>query len=204
MPDVDLAVLAAQDAVNDLDKSIPWRFGKNHAVNFDLNNSGSWVTLPDGTRLWRLGIECPGALSVNFEFHDFQPIPGGKVFVTDQWGGHIGSFTNANDAGEHVLGVQSVKGSRITVEYEVPATGPIGSLRIGQITHGYRDIFNYARALGSSGSCNNNVICPEGDNWRDQIRAVAMITVGGSGICTGTLLNNCAQDGTPYFLTANH
>ncbi len=204
MPDVDLAVLAAQDAVNDLDKSIPWRFGKNHAVNFDLNNSGSWVTLPDGTRLWRLGIECPGALSVNFEFHDFQPIPGGKVFVTDQWGGHIGSFTTANDAGEHVLGVQSVKGSRITVEYEVPATGPIGSLRIGQITHGYRDIFNYARALGSSGSCNNNVICPEGDNWRDQIRAVAMITVSGSGICTGTLLNNCAQDGTPYFLTANH
>ena len=31
-----------------------------------------------------------------------------------------------------------------------------------------------------------------------------MITVGGSGICTGTLINNCANDGTPYFLTANH
>ncbi|HRH37402.1 MAG TPA: trypsin-like peptidase domain-containing protein, partial [Flavobacteriales bacterium] len=34
--------------------------------------------------------------------------------------------------------------------------------------------------------------------------SVAMITVGGSGLCTGQLINNCADDGTPYFLTANH
>src|SRR5690606_10985800 len=46
--------------------------------------------------------------------------------------------------------------------------------------------------------------CPEGDPWRDQIRSVAMMVVGGSGLCTGQLINNCAEDGTPYFLTANH
>ncbi|MEZ4740123.1 MAG: trypsin-like peptidase domain-containing protein [Flavobacteriales bacterium] len=204
MPVVDINALSAEDAINDLDKSIPWRFGKNHAVDLDLNNSGSWTTLEDGSRLWRLGIECPGALSVNFEFHDFRPVPGGKIFVIDGWGRHIGAFTQANDHGEHVLGVQAMKGSRITVEYQVPATGPVGQLRIGQVTHGYRDVFAYDRALGSSGSCNNNVICSVGDAWRDEIRSVAMITVNGSGICTGTLINNCAQDGTPYFLTANH
>ena len=27
---------------------------------------------------------------------------------------------------------------------------------------------------------------------------------GGEYVCTGTLLNNVAQDWTPYFLTANH
>lgn len=205
LPDVDVAALAAQDVINDQDKSIPWRFGKNHAVNLDLNNAGSWTILDDGSRLWRLGLECPGALSVNFEFSDFRPSPGARVFVLDQWGGHIGAFTAANDpTGAHVLGIQAVKGARITVEYHVPATVPIGNLRIGQVTHGYRDVFRYARELGDSGSCNNNVICPEGDPWRDQIRAVAMITVSGSGICSGTLLNNCAQNGTPYFLTANH
>ncbi|MCB0764817.1 MAG: secretion system protein Por, partial [Flavobacteriales bacterium] len=52
--------------------------------------------------------------------------------------------------------------------------------------------------------CNINVICPEGIGWENEIRSVAIITVGGSGFCTGTLLNNCAQDSTPYFLTANH
>jgi hypothetical protein len=204
LPAVDLAALATEDQVNDLDKSIPWRFGKNHSVDLDLNNSGTWTTLEDGSRLWRLGIVCPGALSVNFEFHDFRPSAGGKVFVTDGWGQHIGAFTTANDHGEHVLGVQAMKGSSITIEYQVPPTGPVGHLRIGQVTHGYRDVFSYGRALGSSGSCNNNVVCAVGDAWRDEIRSVAMITVNGSGICTGTLINNCNSDGTPYFLTANH
>lgn len=205
LPNVDVAALAAQDQVNDQDKSIPWRFGKNHAVSLDLDNSGTWSVLDDGTRVWRLGLECPNALSVNFEFHDFRPAPGGRIFVLDQWGGHIGAFTAANDpTGTHMLGVQAVKGSMIVVEYSIPANGPRGDLRIGQVTHGYRDVHRYARALNDSGTCNNNVICPEADQWRDQIRSVAMITVNGSGICTGTLINNCAQNGTPYFLTANH
>lgn len=204
MPEVDVEPLAAQDLINDHDKSIPYRFGKNHAVDLHLDNAGTWTALDDGTRVWRLGIECPNALSVNFEFHDFRPAPGAKVFVIDAWGNYIGSFTSANDHGEHVLGVQALKGSRITIEYVVPATGPVGHLKVGQVTHGYRDIFQYARGLGDSGSCNNNVICAEADPWRDQIRSVAMITVSGNGICTGTLINNCAQNGTPYFLTANH
>jgi len=203
-PLIDVAGLEAQDAINDQDKSIPYRFGYNHAVDFTLANSGTWNTLSDGTRLWRLGIECPGAFSINFEFHDFRPALGAKIFVIDETGEYIGGFTTENDHGEHVLGVQALKGSRITIEYQVPAHGELGSLQIGQITHGYRDVFSYARALGSSGACNNNVICPEGDPWRDQIRSVAIITVNGSGICTGTLINNCASNGTPYFLTANH
>ena len=204
LPQVDLVALAAQDAINDLDKSIPYRFGHNHVVDLDLNNSGTWTTMEDGLRVWRLGLECPGAISINFEFHTFLVPTGGKVYVLNEAGEHLGAFTQANDAGGHVLGVQPLRGSRITIEYQVPFGAPTGSLRIGQVTHGYRDIFSYGRGLGTSGACNNNVICPEGDPWRDQIRSVAMIVVGGGGLCTGTLINNCAQDGIPYFLTANH
>ena len=40
--------------------------------------------------------------------------------------------------------------------------------------------------------------------WEDPIRSVAIITVQGNGICTGQPINNCSNDGTPYFLTANH
>lgn len=204
LPEVDLVALAAQDAIFDQDKSIPYRFGVNRATAFDLNNAGAWTVLEDGTRLWRFGIECPDALSINFEFDRFDIPEGARVFVVNAAGRHIGAFTRANDAGDHVLGVQPMQGDRIVVEYQVPAGLPQGELRIGQVTHGYRDVFGYARGLGDSGSCNNNVICPVGDAWRDQIRSVAMIVVGGGGICTGTLINNCSDDGTPYFLTANH
>ena len=203
LPAPNLAELSAQDAINDQDKGTPYRFGFNHAVDFDLGNSGTWGLLEDGTRVWRMEIECPGAISINFEFHEYHLPLGARVFVINGHGDHIGAFTHENSVGG-VLGVQPMRGDRIIVEYQVPAKGPIGRLRIGQVTHGYRDVFGYARALGESGSCNNNVVCPEGDPWDDQIRSVAMIVVGGSGICTGTLLNNCAQNGTPYFLTARH
>ncbi len=204
LPPLDLVALAAEDAVNDQNKSVPYRFGYNHSVNLGINNSGTWTTLADGTRVWRLGIECPGAISINFEFDSFLIPNGAKVFVMDPSGKHIGAFTNANDHGEHVLGVQPVHGPYITVEYSVPPGVAPGHLHIHQVTHGYRDVFKYARGLGDSGSCNNNVVCPEGTPWADQIRSVAMIVVSGSGICTGTLINNCASNGTPYFLTANH
>src|SRR5687768_16543299 len=117
----------------------------------------------------------------------------------NEHGEFIGSFTKENDPGEHVLSVQALRGERIVIEYSVPSGIAPGELRIGQVTHGYRDIFKYARGLGDSGSCNNNVICPEGNPWADQIRSVAIITVNGNGLCTGTLINNCAQDATPYF-----
>ncbi|MBK8500382.1 MAG: trypsin-like peptidase domain-containing protein [Flavobacteriales bacterium] len=204
LQEVDLAALSAEDAVNDNNKSIPYRFGYNHIVDLGVGNSGTWTTLDDGTRVWRLAIACPGAISINFEFDAFEIASGAKVFVLDESGQHIGAFTNANDPGTHVLGVQPVRGERITVEYSVPPRAGLGRLHIGQVTHGYRDVFKFARGLGDSGACNNNVICPEGAPWADQIRSVAMIVVSGSGICTGTLINNCASNGTPYFLTANH
>ena len=42
-------------------------------------------------------------------------------------------------------------------------------LVINRIVHAYKDIFSYfkdADGFGSSGSCNNNVNCPEGEPWQ--------------------------------------
>lgn len=204
MPEIALAQLQAEDLVNDQDKSIPYRFGYNHQVDLGITNSGTWHVLEDGTRIWRLKIVCRDALSVNFEFHQFDIPVGARVHVLNGSGEFLGGFTRENDHGDHVLGVQAMAGAWIMVEYSVPAGMRIGRLKIGQITHGYRDVFKYARGLGDSGSCNNNVICPAYDPWDAQIRSVAIITVNGSGLCTGTLINNCANNGTPYFLTARH
>jgi lysyl endopeptidase len=63
---------------------------------------------------------------------------------------------------------------------------------------------DYARSFGQAGSCIPNVRCPEGDSWSDQRRAVICLVTGGNAFCTATLINNTANDGTPYVLTANH
>ena len=49
-----------------------------------------------------------------------------------------------------------------------------------------------------------DVVCPIGDPFNDQDRAVAVISTGGSRFCTGSLLSNTASDARPFFMTAFH
>lgn len=206
MPAVDVETLKAEDEVRALSPvKGPYRFGFNHMVDLGLENSGIWHTLPNDDRVWRLSIKCPEAYSINFEFHEYVIPEGAQVFVYNDLDEVIGGFEAGSNPGHDQLGVTQLAGDRITIEYVEPvAVRGQGRLRVGQVTHAYRDILGTTKALNESGSCNNNVICPEGDPWRAQIRSVAMITVNGNGACTGQLINNCANDGHPYFLTANH
>lgn len=206
LPEVDrLALIAEDEAALASGQKGPYRFGLNHAVDLGIATHGSWTTLRNGDRVWRLSIRCPQAFSINFVFDEYMIPDGGTVHVYNDMGDQLGAFTAASNGGRTSMGVTQLRGDRITIEYREPfAHAGMGRLHIAQVTHGYRDIFNLAKDFGESGDCNINVICPEGDPWRDQIRAVGIITVGGSGFCSGTLLNNCAEDGIPYFLTANH
>lgn len=206
LPMVDAEVLMAEDEARAAAGiKGPFRFGANHSTDITLENAGVWHTMRGGDRVWRVALLCPGAFTINFKFTEYVMPVGAKLFVYNEAGQQLGAFTAASNPGHQRLGVTQLPGDRITIEYHEPfAASGEGRLRIGQVTHGYRDLFKIARDLGDSESCNINVICPEGDDWRDEIRTVAIITAGGNGFCTGTLLNNCALDSTPYFLTANH
>ena len=203
LPAVDAAAMIAEDEAR-IAQGIkgPYRFGFNHHVNI-MMDAGTWTDLPNGDRIWRLALECPEAFSIGLVFSEFVVPHGGLVFLYNNAGEQRGAYM-AGSGGGTVLATDHLSGERITIEYFEPAAvlGE-GSLAIGRVTHAYRDVLKLQRDLGDSGACNINVICPQGDEWRDQIRAVALIDAGG-GYCTGTLLNNCANDTTPYFLTADH
>ena len=206
MPAVDEAKLKAEDAINDQYKDVPYRFGFNHSVDLHPGNSGIVEYLPDGGRIWRLEVYSPGALSLNFEFGHYDLPDGAQLFIHNPDVSEIlGAFTSKNNKAHGELGVTLLQGDRAIINYYEPA-GVVGEgkIQLKQVTHGYRSVLNYAKGLGDSGNCNNNVICPEGDDWRDQIRSVAIIVVSGNGICTGALVNSTCEDGTPYFLTADH
>lgn len=207
LPVIDVEAYMAQDEVDRIQRNpVPYRFGAPVPTDLGLDNSGSWSKMTNGDRVWRLAFHSPGALNITLIFSEFVIPEGAQVFVYNRDMEVAGAFTAASNPGHTELGVFPMRGDRLTVEYVEPASiAGQGRLRIGQVTHGYRDILgNGTKGLNDSGPCNINVICPEGDGWRDQIRSVAMIVAGGSGVCTGSLINNCSQDGTPYFLTANH
>lgn len=187
----------------------PFRFGYEHPVHLTLENSGSWFIMPNGDRVWRLMLHCPGALSINLQWSEYVVPEGARMFIYNEAGEVRGGFTAWSNPGHTSFGTAPLGGDRITVEYIEPQElAGQGRLAISNVVHGYRGIGMGAkggdeRGFGDSGPCNVNTICPEGDNWRPEIRAVARIMLGG-GLCTGTLLNNCANDSTPYFLTARH
>ena len=184
MHTVDVDALLAEDAAREAAGiKGPYRYGFNHAVDLNTENSGIWHTLRDGDRVWRISIECPGAITTNFQFHDYVVPEGARVFVYNTAGLQLGAYTADSNPGHTSMGVQQIPGDRITIEYHEPvAVAGQGRLMIGQVTHGYRDPFNFARDLGDSGSCNINVICPEGLGWEDEVRSVALIDAGGGSV----------------------
>lgn len=210
MPRVDLAPLVAEDAVNDAMKSAPWRFGYSHAVDITPQTAGLWESLPNGDQVWRMAFDCPDALSVNLLFSEYELPEGAYLHLYSADKRELqGAYTHLNNSPAAEMGTTPVQSSRIVVEYYEPLrVQGRGRLRISTVVHGYRSIFNYAadvyKGLNTSGKCNNDVRCPLAAGWEDQINSVAIIVVNGSGACTGALVNNTSNDGTPYFLSANH
>ena len=209
LPSVDHATLLAEDETES--KDVPLRFGYPHEVNFNLNNSGTWEDTKDG-RVWRLRIESRGAYSINLVFDEFDVPVGGQLFLyNDNHEYVIGAFTQENENPDRKFATQPVPGDAITLEYIEPfeAQGQ-SAISVMRVVHAYRNLFgrgddNPLDSFGSSGSCNNNVNCPEGADWQDQKRGVVMLlTSGNFRYCSGSLINTTANDAAPYILTANH
>jgi lysyl endopeptidase len=80
MPSVNAQQMMAEDELNNATKDIPYRFGKNFDVNYNLQNSGTWHKLSNGDRVWLLAIESPGAMSINLFFEDWYMPPGASFF----------------------------------------------------------------------------------------------------------------------------
>lgn len=212
LPKIDIERLLAEDRERgkNTQRPGPQRFAVAADVAYTLENSGTWQTLADG-RLWRLRIQSPGAKSMNLGITRFDMPEGAKLWIYDPAHKHVeGPYTSRHRSRAGSLWTPVIEGDEIVVEVFVPAgvTQPV--IEIGKINQGYRGFDNTSGKggfAGTEGTCNNDVICPEGDPWRDQIRAVGVYTFqlpGGTYVCTGTLLNDTAYDFKPYFLTANH
>lgn len=213
---LDWPTLQAADAVTDQYKEAPWRFGVEHEVAYTLENSGVW-TIESGMRVWRLGVHCPEGVNVSFWLDAFDVSKGAALYVWDaDRTTYLGAFTEANEKEWGGLAIGLIPSDSVVLELHEPLSeSGLSVLSIGQIVHGYRSLLRHAEEVyndltaamgpfGNSGACNINVNCPAGSAWQTEKKSVALITSGGFATCTGALVNNVEQDGTPYFLTANH
>ena len=98
-----------------------------------------------------------------------------------------------------------VYNDQITLEYYLPKdVATQGVISISQIVHGYRYINVTENTKDDPLRCQVDINCSEGLQWQREKNAVARILISGGRWCTGALINNTANDDTPYFLTADH
>jgi len=189
--------------------SLPYRFAVNIPVDFSIRNSGM-VIEKDGMKVWKLSLAASGAKAISLYFDRFRLPEGGRFFVYNPSRTRLlGAFSARNNNSFGTFATSLMPGDGIILEYNAPEGLSFPELHLSEIAYAFR---GFPETEGNSQqayseSCEVNINCPEGANWQKQKRGVVKIQVKdstGSRLCSGSLINNTNNDGTPYILTANH
>lgn len=207
VPALDRIAIAQEDEQR-LAAHMPARFAMPNVVRISPATHGTWEALDADWSLWRLRIQAPDANHVNLGFGTFH-LPGSArlMVYSSDYTMVLRPFDQNDHHESGQLWTPVVAGEEITAELYV-LTRQRGDVQLDlrHIGSGYRLFGAGPNALGTdgSGSCNIDVVCPQAAAWANEIQSVARITIGGSSLCSGTLVNNTAEDGKNYFLTADH
>ena len=177
-------------------------------------NSGSVEDIGNGWIAWRLKIEAPGSKSINlgtlFDVPHSTALyllgPDGSTpyrAITSQDGTRGEFWTPMIEAS-----VMEIYAEMLADEFPAFEAGfVITSINLGfedlRLTNAFADDREEGER-GISEPCNIDVLCPQGSPWLDQIRSVGRTLRSGVALCSGAMINNTAQDRTPYFITADH
>jgi hypothetical protein len=208
LPSIDRAQLSGDD-VQRRQNGQPARYAVPFATAANPGTHGLWETLDATWSLWRLRISCPEASHVNLGFQQFAMPAGARMMV---YASNYQDVVRPFDSGDHQpsgeLWTPVVQTSEIVCEVYVPtAARPQVQLQLAHVGSGYRFFGFGDDALGGidpAGACNVDVACPQSAGWNLEIPAIAAMSSGGSIFCTGAMVNNTANDGKNYFLTAFH
>jgi lysyl endopeptidase len=215
LPRIDTAKALGEDAAASKHRPGPVRYALGHAVDAiridgAKSRGGEWSSLPDGRLLWRLQVHAPEAVSLDLGFSEFRLPHGAELWVTNPMTKERqGPFTDADNPVAKEFWTPILRGDTALLELTVPAgKREFLRLQLDTVHHGYKDLMG-AVSAPKSGSCNVDVVCPEGDAWRDEIRSVAVVAYNNSGTregngCSGQFVNTTAPSAGPVFLSANH
>ncbi len=203
LPRVDRIAAVLEDMERERAGLAP-RFAIPNDVLLSPETDGAWEKVGNDTRVWRLRIASPGAESLNLGFKRYFMPEGGALFVYDvDFNQVLRAFTAADNADHGELWTPVLLADELVVEVILPKEARNDLiLELNAVNVGYR---GFGKAgPDKAGSCNVDVVCPEGNPWRDEIPSVGVISTGGYLFCTGVMVNNTAEDQTPYFMTSEH
>jgi V8-like Glu-specific endopeptidase len=177
----------------------------------------------DGGLVWTAQFHSPGATALRIAFAGLDLPIGAELYVYNDAGEAHGPYRGRGAGNSGELVSNTVSGDTAYVQLRVfgapdPADRARLHFRIAEIGH-IGPGFELARRINASrqnekafcdynATCVVNGECASGWSHLGDLRRAAAHMLFRSGgfyyICSGGLLNNSRNDGTPLFLTANH
>jgi lysyl endopeptidase len=183
----------------------PNQIGINRSVEVSPTSRAQKFVNPDGSQLIVLIIKSAGASGIGVHFRNFALADGEEVYVYGASSDSIvfGPFTDKGPWGSEEFWSGTVDGDTAVIEFYKRSDENGQGFEIFEISHilaeldwrlrtNEPDVLNCELDASCYGDPENNAV------------ARILFNSNGPHLCTGTLLNNLAQDRTPYFLTANH
>lgn len=199
---LDVNKMHDQEMVREIKGEAP-RFAIAHSFEVAPTTEKAAWSQEGEMLIWTQRVQAPNAVSLNFAFEQFH-LPAGatlEINATD-FSDSMRSFTSSDNNQDQQLWTPVIMSDDVTITARVPAH-KMNELKLvlTKINQGFR---TFGQRTEKAGACNVDVACPEGQGWEEEINSVAVISTGGSTFCTGFMVNNTAQDRTPFFMTANH
>jgi PKD repeat protein len=203
---IPFKVLSAIDTTkllaDDKKTGIPNRYGIVQQLDIDIKSEGAKSEIEGKGYIWQYRVKSTQALALGITFAKYLLPKGARVFIIDESHTHFsGAFTSQNNNSMNSLTIADFKGNNAIIEYFEPYNPEFsGQLTISSIVQAYKN--TYENALKNTG-----INCIEGAEWQELKHSVCFMTFHDSEFgyyCTGFLVNNVKEDGTPYFQTANH
>lgn len=217
---LDARMLIEQDEIADLEPGTPVRVAIMRPAEVAGRavtpaERGQWTRQPDGSHVWRLRIDSPGALGLRLHFMSFDLPAGARLLVAGSDAqGVPQTYEKTGPLGSGRFWSNTMAGESVYLEYHAPADVTVAPvIEIQDILHSYREQAAPWAAQpfndGSSGElkCHEDVMCyPDvSASVRDSVALIFFVRDGGGYICSGNLLNDLdPATQTGWFLTANH
>jgi hypothetical protein len=183
----------------------PNQVGVNRSVELSPNTRAQKFVNPDGSQIIVLIIKSSGASGVSVHFRNFALADDEEVYVYSPAADNtvFGPFTDKGPWGSGEFWSGTVDGDTVVIEFYKRADENEQGFEIFEVSH---ILAGLDSRLWSDEpdvlNCQVDASC-YGDPQKNAVGRI-LFNDNGMYVCTGTLLNNVAQDRTPYFLTASH
>jgi uncharacterized protein (TIGR03437 family) len=178
------------------------RIGVNRRLPQPLDESAgsSFFDLPEG-RAGVMRVGSAGAVQIRLHFSRVALSANARLFVysaknPDEFYGPY----RRDDGGD--FWTPPLEGEEAVVEFFAP-DGEQPEFQIVEVSHIFTNPRDRASQRSASQNCQRDVTA----EWSETAKSVALLQFtqpDGEYLCTGTLLNDAGNSGTPYLLTANH